>query len=60
MFDSEPEGFKGGLRAANYKNITGATIPTTTRDLVDLVNKKALIKIGNLKYSRYYFVNSIL
>jgi Fic family protein len=56
MFEAEPEGFEGGLSAANYKSITGATIATTTRDLADLVNKKALRKEGQLRYSRYYLV----
>jgi Fic family protein len=54
MFDAEPEGFEGGMSAAKYKSITGATIPTTTRDLADLVKKKALKKQGELRHSRYY------
>ncbi len=31
-----------------------AAIPTTTRDLADLVKKKVLRKEGELKHSRYY------
>jgi Fic family protein len=54
MFDAEPKGFEGGMSAAKYMSITGATIPTTTRDLADLVKKKALKKKGELKHSRYY------
>lgn len=54
LFEAEPNGYEGGLSAANYKSITGAPIATTTRDLVDLVNKRALRKEGELKYTRYY------
>jgi Fic family protein len=54
LFEAEPEGYEGGLSAANYKSITGAPIATTTRDLTDLVKKGALQKQGELKFSRYY------
>ncbi|MHA7774687.1 Fic family protein [Roseibium sp. M-1] len=54
MFREGPEGFKGGLSADNYMAITGATRPTTTRDLADLVQKSALIKTGERRYTRYW------
>ena len=54
MFDAGPEGFIGGLSAKNYMTITGATTPTTTRDLNDLVAKDALSKTGERKSTRYW------
>lgn len=54
LFEAGPNGFEGGLSAANYRRITGAPIATTTRDLVDLVKKGALTKKGELKHTRYY------
>ncbi len=54
MFREGPEGFKGGLSADNYITITGATRPTTTRDLADLVKKGALTKTGERRYTRYW------
>ena len=53
MFREGPEGFKGGLSAGNYSTITGASPATTTRDLVDLVEKGALIRTGERKHARY-------
>lgn len=54
LFKAGPEGFKGGLSADNYKKITGASTPTTTRDLRDLVEKNILFKEGERKATRYY------
>ena len=54
MFDAGPEGFIGGLSAKNYIAITGASTPTATRDLSDLVRKGALHKTGELKGTRYW------
>lgn len=54
LFREGLEGFKGGLSAENYINITHASRATATRDLQDLVEKKALIKKGQLKSTRYY------
>ena len=54
MFEAGPEGFIGGLRAKNYMTITGATTPTTTRDLNDLIIKDALFKTGERKTTRYW------
>ncbi len=54
MFKEGVEGFKGGLSAENYINLTGAARATATRDLQNLVAQGALIKTGELKYTRYY------
>lgn len=60
IFEEGIEGFKGGLSAANYKNITSTSAATTTRDLQDLININALTKTGELKYSRYFLNLEIL
>lgn len=54
MFRAGPAGFEGGLSAANYRQITGATTASTTRDLSDLVRKGALKRTGERKSTRYY------
>ena len=54
LFEAGPEGFIGGLSAKNYMTITGATTPTTTRDLNDLVAKDALFKTGERRATRYW------
>ncbi len=54
MFEEGPDGFDGGLSAKNYISITGATVPTTTRDLNDLVKRGLLIRTGSLKSTRYW------
>jgi len=53
MLREGPDGFKGGLSAGNYITITGASPATATRDLADLVEKKALYRIGTLRHARY-------
>jgi len=53
MFEEGPNGFKGGLSAENYISITKTTRATATRDLTDLVEKGALVKTGELRYTRY-------
>ena len=53
LFEAGPSGFVGGLSAANYMTITGATTATTTRDLVSLVGLGALRRIGKHKSTRY-------
>ena len=53
MFREGPEGFKGGLSAGKYSTITGASPATTTRDLVDLTAKGALIRTGGHRHARY-------
>lgn len=54
MFREGADGFKGGLSAKNYITITGASRATATRDLNDMIEKLALIRIGELKHARYY------
>lgn len=54
LFAAGPDGFTGGLSAANYMSITGATTATATRDLAGLVEMKALIRTGERKSTRYF------
>ena len=53
IFREGPDGFKGGLSAGKYATITGASPATATRDLVDLVEKGALVRVGELRHTRY-------
>jgi Fic family protein len=53
LFEEGIDGFKGGLSADNYITITKASRATTTRDLQDLVEKGALTRTGELRYTRY-------
>jgi Fic family protein len=53
MLREGPEGFKGGLSAGNYITITGASPATATRDLADLVEMKALRRMGERRHARY-------
>jgi Fic family protein len=53
MFREGLDGFTGGLSAANYITITGASRATATRDLADLVERGVLISTGTLKSTRY-------
>lgn len=53
MFKEGINGFKGGLSAENYLTLTKTSRATATRDLQDLVDKKVLIKAGELKSTRY-------
>jgi Fic family protein len=48
------EGFKGGLSAENYISITGTSRATATRDLQELVEKRVLLRVGELKSTRYH------
>lgn len=54
MFAEGLQGFKGGLSAENYISITKTSRATATRDLIDLVEKKALLKTGELRHTRYW------
>lgn len=54
MFHEGPDGFKGGLSAANYITITDASRATATRDLQELVEMGALKQTGALKSTRYH------
>jgi Fic family protein len=54
MFREGPEGFKGGLSAGDYSTITGASPATATRDLVDLIAKGAVLRVGEHRHARYH------
>lgn len=54
IFNAGHEGFIGGLSAENYTRIVQTSASTATRDLNDLVNKKIVLKTGNLKGTRYW------
>jgi len=54
MMHEGPSGFKGGLSAENYIRLTGTSQATATRDLQDLVKKKALVRTGILMSTRYH------
>lgn len=54
MFREGLPGFKGGLSAANYMRITDASTATTSRDLADLVELGALIRVGEKRHARYH------
>lgn len=49
MFREGPDGFKGGLSAANYAAITGAAPATVTRDSGELLALGALHRTGARK-----------
>lgn len=53
MFAAGPEGFLGGLSAANYMKITDAPPATATRDLAGLVGLGAVRRTGENKATRY-------
>jgi Fic family protein len=53
LFREGIDGFKGGLSAENYISITRTSRATATRDLQDLVEKRALTKTGALRHTRY-------
>ena len=54
MFAEGLGGFKGGLSAENYISITKTSRATATRDLADLVQKRVLVKTGELRHTRYW------
>ena len=54
LFQAEPDGFKGGLSAANYATMTATPPSTATRDLADLVSKGALRRTGERRHTRYW------
>jgi len=54
MLREGPEGFNGGMSAGNYAGISGASPATATRDLADLVEKGALVRVGERKHARYH------
>jgi Fic family protein len=54
IFEAGPDGFEGGLSAANYRSISKAASATATRDLAGLTAKGALIRTGERKSTRYF------
>jgi Fic family protein len=52
VFKEGIDAFKGGLSANNYISISKTSRATATRDLQDLVEKGALIKIGELRHTQ--------
>ncbi len=59
MFREGIDGFKGGLSAENYINISKASRATATRDLQDLVENGALTRTGELRHTRYFLNLSV-
>ncbi len=53
LFDAGPEGFQGGLSAKNYERLTRASKATATRELTELTQIGALIRIGAGRGTRY-------
>jgi Fic family protein len=54
LFKEGIDGFKGGLSADNYIKLVDTSRATATRDLQDLVEKGALTRTGELRYTRYF------
>lgn len=54
IFREGLEGFTGGLSADKYIRLTGTSRATATRDLHDLVEKNALIRVGEHRSTRYF------
>ncbi|MGC9452896.1 MAG: Fic family protein [Oceanipulchritudo sp.] len=53
MLDEGADGFKGGINASKYANLTRASKATATRDLQDLLEKDVLVSIGGGRSTRY-------
>ncbi|GAA5628238.1 hypothetical protein Brsp05_03534 [Brucella sp. NBRC 12953] len=53
LFEAGPDGFVGGLSADNYRAMTKTSRATATRDLQDMVDKGALTRQGQLRFTRY-------
>jgi Fic family protein len=54
MFREGIDGFKGGLSAENYIRVSRTSQSTATRDLQDLVKRRALTRRGELRHTRYF------
>jgi Fic family protein len=54
LLDAGDGGFLGGLTAEKYCKITGVSKATATRDLTELLLKKALLVQGSGKATKYY------
>lgn len=48
-----PQGFQGGISPANYRKIAGVSEVTATRNLVDMLEVKVFIHLGEKRYTRY-------
>lgn len=53
LFDAGPEGFQGGLSARNYERLTRSSKATATRELTELTEMGALVRIGAGRSTRY-------
>ena len=53
MFEEGADGFKGGMTAKKYINLTKTSKATATRDLQDLLEKGALLVIGAGRNTHY-------
>jgi Fic family protein len=60
MFREGIDGFKGGLSAEKYINISKTSRATATRDLQDLVENGALTRTGELRHTRYFLNLSLI
>ena len=56
LLDDGDGGFLGGLNAEKYTKMTGASKPTATRDMAELVRNGMLRTDGLGKAMRYYVV----
>jgi len=54
VYDAGPEGFSGGLSAANYITIAGTSPATARRDLGELVELGVFARTGERKATRYW------
>ena len=54
MFRVGIDGLAEGFTAESYISISQTSRATATRDLADLVEKGALLRTGELRYTRYY------
>jgi len=54
MFDEGVDGFEGGMSAKKYTIITGASKPTATRDLQNLLEQGAFKTTGGGRSTRYW------
>ncbi len=53
ILEEGPKGFKAGLNTKKYIGITDTSKATATRDLQDLVEKRALVPFGGGRSTRY-------
>ena len=60
LFAAGPDGFLGGMSAANYMKITTAPPATATRDLAALASMGAVRRTGENKSTRYHLNIAVL